>query len=69
VTVFMTSNIHKYAQNVTTLYLFICVSVKVYIKTLTVIHSLSLSTQSVGLHDEINSIIAIIGLCSLSEQG
>jgi len=25
--------------------------------------------QSVGLHDEINSIIAIVGLCSLSEQG
>jgi len=24
--------------------------------------------QSVGLHDEINSIIAIVGLCSLSEQ-
>jgi len=23
----------------------------------------------VGLHDEINSIIAIVGLCSLSEQG
>jgi len=23
--------------------------------------------QSVGLHDEINSIIAIVGLCALSE--
>jgi len=25
--------------------------------------------HSVGLHDEINSIIALVGLCSLSEQG
>ena len=25
--------------------------------------------QSVGLHDEINWIIAIVGLCSLSERG
>ena len=28
-----------------------------------------LRTHSVGLHDEINLIIAIVGLCSLSEQG
>jgi len=28
----------------------------------------SVVEQSVGLHDEINSIIAIVGLCSLSEQ-
>ena len=27
------------------------------------------SPELVGLHDEINSIIAIVGLCSLSEQG
>jgi len=26
-------------------------------------------SQSAGLHDEINWIIAIVGLCSLSEQG
>jgi len=26
-------------------------------------------SHSVGLHDEINSIIAIVGLCTLSEQG
>ena len=26
-------------------------------------------SQSVGLHDEINSIIAVVGLCSLYEQG
>ena len=33
-----------------------------------VLFSASDVPQSVGLHDEINSIIAIVGLCSLSEQ-
>ena len=28
-----------------------------------------LQQRSVGLHDELNWIIAIVGLCSLSEQG
>ena len=35
----------------------------------TVISSKHFVIQSVGLHDEINSIIVIVGLCSLSEQG
>ena len=37
--------------------------------SLPIINKLVIKSHSVGLHDEINSIIAIVGLCSLSEQG